>query len=100
MTGSASGVDRFSEASRIVSLSKGDGLHPGTRWRMTGSALRLEESRDGRRTRARRGKHLSSGGVQGGSGGGIGPWFSPGGSGKRAFRLRHPHQIEMLEAIV
>ena len=46
---------------------------------MTGSALRLEESRDGRRTRARRGKHLSSGGVQGGSGGGVAPPFSPGG---------------------
>ena len=48
-------------------------------WRMTGSALRLEESRDGRCIRARRGKHLSSGGVQGGSGGGIHPRNSPGG---------------------
>ena len=49
---------------------------------MTGSALRLEESRDGRWSLARRGKHLSSGGVQGGSGGGVRPPFSPGGSGE------------------
>ena len=48
-------------------------------WPMTGSALRLEESCDGRCFQARRRKHLSSGGVQGGSGGGIGPPFSVGG---------------------
>ena len=67
--------------------------------KLTGIALRLEESRDGRCPPARRGNYLSSGAVQGGSGGGVVPGNSPDGFEKGAFRLRHPHQIEMLKSL-
>ena len=62
---------------------------------MTGSALRLEESRDGRWF-GPGGKYLSTGGVQRGKVTGLLRDPGLGDSPKWPFRLRHPPKMEML----
>ena len=63
---------------------------------MTGSALRLEESRDGRMLAQR---DLSTGGGLEGDRAALPRDREPGGFPKRAFRLRHPLQIVKLGVV-